>query len=189
MEDQPGASMAIAKHADLLFAQTLRVYLSQDVEDPEGWLRGISDPIVGTALAAMHALPEVQWTLQSLAKESGCSRAAFAKRFTGLMHQGALTYLTSWRMALAARYIREGQHTRTEIAGRVGYSTDAFAVAFKTLVRQFTKKLHRTGKAGYRLAVSSSEPSEIVRLQHNDRVPHRSSHRSREGVFSEAESA
>ena len=142
VEDQPGASMAIAKHADLLFAQTLRVYLSQDVEDPEGWLRGMSDPVVGIALAAMHASPEVQWTLQSLAKESGCSRAAFAKRFTGLMHQGALTYLTSWRMALAARYIREGQHTRTEIAGRVGYSTDAFAVAFKRWSGSSPKNWH-----------------------------------------------
>ncbi len=115
----------------LLFAQTLRAYLATEISHPEGWVRGIADPIVGAALSAMHSAPQSSWTLQNLAQEAGCSRAAFARRFSHLMQQSALSYLTSWRMNLAAEYLRERTYTVVEVAGRVGYSTDAFSVAFK----------------------------------------------------------
>lgn len=121
--DQPGSSLVIAKSADLLFVQALRSPLRQETHDSDGWIRGVADPYVGSAFAAMHAAPERPWMLQDLAKKAGCSRAIFAKR--------ALSYLTEWRMHLAAGLLLQGDTNVATIATRVGYRPDAFANAFK----------------------------------------------------------
>ena len=128
---QPASSVIVAKYADLMFTQALRAYLDEEIQNAEGWLRGISDPIVGAALSAMHAHPERPWTLEALAERAGCSRAVFAKRFSSTMGQGALGYLTSWRMHVAASLLRNGDTNIANVANRVGYRADAFSNAFR----------------------------------------------------------
>ncbi len=60
------------------------------------------------------------------------SRATFARRFTGLVGQPPLSYLTWWRMTTAARLLRASDSTLDAIATSVGYtSTFAFSIAFK----------------------------------------------------------
>jgi AraC-like DNA-binding protein len=135
-DEQPGSSLVIAKLADLLFMQSLRAYLATDLSHnghpSAGWLRGIKDPLVGRAISSMHARPEQRWTVQSLAAESGCSRAVFAERFSALVGQGAVGYLTAWRMHVAAGLLLEGSSSIGSIAGRVGYGSEAaFSIAFK----------------------------------------------------------
>ncbi|RZS31152.1 helix-turn-helix protein [Herbihabitans rhizosphaerae] len=68
----------------------------------------------------------------TLAAKVGLSRAAFAARFAALVGEPPLTYLTGWRMTLAADLLRDTEETVAAVAGEVGY-TDAFAfsVAFK----------------------------------------------------------
>jgi AraC-like DNA-binding protein len=97
-----------------------------------GWLRGIKDPVVGLAISRMHAAPERRWTLQSLAAEVGCSRAVFAQRFSALVGQGAVGYLTAWRMHVAAGLLLDETGNIASVAGRVGYQSEAaFSIAFK----------------------------------------------------------
>jgi len=136
-EEQPGSNLVIAKLADLLFMQAVRAHLATD--DPNsagnhsvGWLRGIRDPVVGRAISCMHAAPERRWTLQTLAAEVGCSRAVFAQRFSALVGQGALGYLTAWRMHVAAGMLLEGTGNVGTVSCRVGYRSEAaFSIAFK----------------------------------------------------------
>ncbi|MEW1844444.1 helix-turn-helix transcriptional regulator, partial [Nonomuraea angiospora] len=62
----------------------------------------------------------------------GWSGAAFAARFTGLVGEPPLTYLTGWRMALAADLLRDTEATVATVARQVGYEDAfAFSVAFK----------------------------------------------------------
>jgi AraC-like DNA-binding protein len=60
------------------------------------------------------------------------SRAAFAKRFTALVGDPPLAYVTRWRMDIAAKLLRESREPVARIASRVGYlSETAFAKAFR----------------------------------------------------------
>ncbi|MFC7589741.1 helix-turn-helix domain-containing protein [Nonomuraea antimicrobica] len=62
----------------------------------------------------------------------GLSRAGFARRFTGLVGQPPLAYLTWWRLASAARLLRETDASVAEVAEQVGYGSEfAFGNAFK----------------------------------------------------------
>jgi AraC-like DNA-binding protein len=60
------------------------------------------------------------------------SRAALARRFTELVGEPPMTFLTGWRLALAADLLRDPDTTVGAAARRVGYS-NAFALsaAFK----------------------------------------------------------
>ncbi len=131
-QEQPGSNLVIAKLADLLFVQALRAHLAMDLHNSVGWMRGIMDPLVGRAISGMHAAPERQWTLQALAQEAGCSRAVFAQRFNALVGQGAIGYLTAWRMHVAAGLLLDETSNIGSVASRVGYRSEAaFSVAFK----------------------------------------------------------
>jgi len=130
--EQPGSNLMIAKFTDLLFLQTLRAYLATDLENTTGWIRGMMDPMVGRAISRLHAAPERRWTLQELAQEAGSSRSVFAQRFSALVGQGALTYLTGWRMHVAAGLLLDEAESIATVAGRVGYQSEAaFSIAFK----------------------------------------------------------
>jgi AraC-like DNA-binding protein len=60
------------------------------------------------------------------------SRAALAARFTALVGEPPLTYLTGRRMALGADLLRDGDATVAAAARAVGYAGPlAFSVAFK----------------------------------------------------------
>ena len=51
----------------------------------------------------MHASPAAPWTIDMLAREVNQSRATLTRRFTALVGEPPLSYLTRWRMDLAAR--------------------------------------------------------------------------------------
>ena len=71
------------------------------------WFRASGDPHVGAALRALHADPARQWTVADLAAAAALSRSAFARRFTELLGEAPLAYLTQWRMALARERLRD----------------------------------------------------------------------------------
>ncbi|NBE50678.1 helix-turn-helix domain-containing protein [Streptomyces sp. YC537] len=79
------------------------------------------------------AAPARAWTVAALAAEAGASRSAFARRFTALVGEPPLTYLTHWRMALATELLCAAPVlTVAAVARRVGYRDSfAFSVAFK----------------------------------------------------------
>ncbi len=60
------------------------------------------------------------------------SRSAFAARFTQLVDEPAMGYLTRWRMQLAQHALETEGATAAELATRLGYQSEAaFARAFK----------------------------------------------------------
>ena len=60
------------------------------------------------------------------------SRSAFADRFRDTLGEPAMSYVTAWRMDLAARLVRERGLSLARIAERVGYQSEAaFNRAFR----------------------------------------------------------
>jgi AraC-like DNA-binding protein len=95
----------------------------------------LHDPQIGRVLSLLHALPERPWTVDELAREAAMSRAALAKRFVELVGQSPIQYLAGWRMHMARRLLQESALGIGEIAGRVGYESEAaFSRAFRRLV-------------------------------------------------------
>jgi AraC-like DNA-binding protein len=97
-----------------------------------GWAAALHDPPTIAALRAMHRDPARPWTVATLAAEAGLSRAPFARRFTALLGQPPLTYLTWWRMTTAARLLQRSDAPLRAGAARIGYASEsAFANTFK----------------------------------------------------------
>jgi len=129
----PGTDAATSALLDVLLLYIVRAwYDEQPAHATTGWGAALRDPAVAVALRAIHRLPAQPWTVQSLAAETGLSRAAFALRFTTTVGSPPLTYVTWWRMTMAARLLRDSDLPLRAIAERTGYATEfAFAKAFK----------------------------------------------------------
>ncbi len=126
----PGASIVLARLADLLFVQGLRLWVSTAGQSACG-LRAVADPAIGAALRLMHARPAEPWTVERLASSVAMSRSAFAARFTELVGEPPLQYLARWRMTLAAQRLREDDAVIADVAEAVGYANAvAFSKAF-----------------------------------------------------------
>lgn len=71
----------------------------------------------------MQNNPAVPWTVASIAAEAGVSRAELARRFTELVGEPPTSFLTSWRIDLAADLLRQPDATVGAVAHEVGYSS------------------------------------------------------------------
>ncbi|MEU6431050.1 AraC family transcriptional regulator [Microbispora sp. NPDC046973] len=131
---RPGAAAIVPALLDALLLYILRAWFEERAEEPAagGWTMALADPAIAAALSAIHSAPDRQWTVAALGARAGLSRAAFAHRFATLVGQPPLTYLTWWRMTIAARLLRESDTPLHAVARQTGYSSDvAFAAAFK----------------------------------------------------------
>lgn len=126
--DQPGQQAVLDRLLELLLVATLRDWFALPDTDSPAWYHAMSDPTVGTALRAIHNNPAAPWTVTTLAREAEVSRATLARRFTMLLGESPIAYLTGWRLCLAADLLRDTDHTVESIAHQVGYST-AFALS------------------------------------------------------------
>ncbi|MFK4092291.1 AraC family transcriptional regulator [Streptomyces anthocyanicus] len=133
---RPMASTLIAEHlAVIMLVHVLRLHLERAPHAVSGWLAGLADPVVATALTCLHRDPARSWTVADLADTAAVSRSTLAARFKATVGQGPLEYLTRWRIELAARQLREGNATLASIAHSVGYGSEsALNVAFKRVL-------------------------------------------------------
>ena len=132
---RPGAENVLSRLSELMFVETVRRYLER-LPEQTGWLAGLRDPLVGRALAAFHGEPAEPWTVDTLARRAGTSRSVLAERFTALLGQPPMQYVTLWRMQLASRALKDGASI-AEVAATVGYDSEAaFSRAFKKAVGQ-----------------------------------------------------
>ena len=129
----PGVSPSLlGRLAELLFAEAVRQYLTQQPEGSTGWLAGLRDVRVGRALALLHTDRQRAWTTEALAREVGLSRSAFAERFSALMHEPPMRYMARQRMRYAAQRLLESNEPIARIAEAAGYESEpAFHRAFK----------------------------------------------------------
>jgi AraC-like DNA-binding protein len=129
---QVGSAAMLAKLSEALFVDTLRRYIAGLPDQQVGWLAGARDPIVGKSLGLLHGRVAHPWTIADLADEVGMSRSALVERFTRYLSEPPMTYLTRWRLQLAARSLETTSRGIAEIAAEVGYESEAaFNRAFK----------------------------------------------------------
>jgi len=144
---KPGAEPIITRLSDILFIQAVRAYANSVSDEQPGWFAAAADPQIGNAIANIHRMPQSPWTVEQLAILSGMSRSSFANRFTKLVGEPPLRYLSRWRMHKAIEMIHENRMTTAEIASLVGYESEAaFSKAFKKLNGQGPGAFRRTGE-------------------------------------------
>lgn len=125
-----GSATVVARLTDALIVYVLRAYIDGLPDEHAGRLRALRDRHLSEALALMHTSPEQPWTAQTLASAAGLSRSVFFSRFKAMVGETPAEYLTSWRIHLATRMLREGRSV-AETARCVGYATEAaFSNAF-----------------------------------------------------------
>ncbi len=145
VKDEPGQEAVLDRLLDLLLITVLRTWFSHPGTAAPAWYEANSDPIVGRALRMLHNNPAHPWTVAGLAAEIGISRAALARRFTDLIGEPPMSYLTGWRLDLAADLLREPDATVGSVARQVGYGSPfALSTAFKR-VRGVSPQEHRVG--------------------------------------------
>lgn len=131
---RPGGETVITRLADILVIQAIRSWIDSAPKDGRGWLAALRDEHVGQALASIHRAPEKDWSVAALAKEVGMSRSAFSARFTDLVGESAMRYVTRWRMQLARTQLQESSEPLSLLAERLGYRSEAaFCRAFKRM--------------------------------------------------------
>jgi len=115
--------------------QALRAWIESDPAARTGWLGAMRDPHIGRAIGLVHADPARDWTVASLAAELSMSRSAFAARFSELVGEPAMQYVTRWRMHVALAALQDGGVTVAQLADQLGYRSEAaFARAFKRVI-------------------------------------------------------
>jgi len=169
MSARAGSDAMLAKLSEALFVETLRIYIAGLPEAQTGWLAGARDPVVGRSLAILHGKVSHPWTIAELAKEVGLSRSALVERFSRFLSLPPMTYLTRWRLQLAARALTTTPRGTADIAGEVGYESEAaFNRAFKrefglppARYRRETKHPPRSTKS-----TGSSPTQKVLRREH-----------------------
>jgi AraC-like DNA-binding protein len=149
VKDEPGQEAVLDRLLDLLLIAVLRAWFARPEAQTPAWYRAASDPVIGHALRLLHHNPAHPWTVAELARETGLSRAALARRFTELVGEPPMSFLTSWRIALAADLLLEPGATVGSVAAQVGYSSPfALSTAFKRL-RGMSPQQHRVRARGH----------------------------------------
>lgn len=141
--DAPGQQSVLDRWLDLALITTLRAWFARPDSHAPGWYQAQTDPVAGTALRLLHEDPAYPWNVTELADRVGISRASLARRFSAIVGEAPMSYLTGWRITLAADQLRSTRDTVETIARRVGYANAfALSVAFKR-VRGVTPTAHR----------------------------------------------
>jgi AraC-like DNA-binding protein len=131
-EPRIGGEAVLTRLADIIVIQAVRAWIESDPAAEVAWFGALRDPQIGRAITLIHRDPGRDWTVASLARELNRSRSSFAARFTALVGEPVMAYLTRWRMQMAMAALREEPTTVAQLAGRLGYQSEAaFARTFK----------------------------------------------------------
>lgn len=145
---RPGSDAIVTRLADVLLIQGIRSWL-ESADDNQGWLAGLRHPQIGRALVEIHRAPAENWSIKSLADKAGMSRSAFSEKFSRLMGQSAMQYVTDWRMQLARSRLAESNDSLFQVAEQFGYSSEAaFSRAFKRTFGSSPGSVRRTLQKG-----------------------------------------
>lgn len=118
------------------------------------------DAYVERALAAMKADPARRWTVASLARVAGLSRAPFARRFRRATGTAPLRWLAEHRIGLAGARLAEGDLALAAIAAEIGYRSEfALSKAFKRIVGVAPVVFRRRALASAGFAAAPAVPA------------------------------
>jgi AraC-like DNA-binding protein len=126
-----GAQVMLRRLTELLFIHVIRVWVEQQAASSRGWVAALRDQPISTALGLIHQSPEHGWKVEELAEAVALSRSVFSARFTRLVGEPPITYLTHWRMNRATRLLKNNVEVE-KVAALLGYESGvAFHKAFK----------------------------------------------------------
>lgn len=132
VEGRLATSDTMSRLSELLFVEAVRSYAHELGADAKGWLKGLSDPHIGRALALLHQDLQRSWTADDLATEVGLSRSAFNARFSMLTGMPPMRYLQFFRLQTARERLKNGRDSIAKIAHDIGYDSEqAFNRAFR----------------------------------------------------------
>jgi AraC-like DNA-binding protein len=152
LSGRPGAETVLTRLSDILFIQALRAYLTHPPDYSANWFRAALDSQIGEVLTAIHQNPSHDWRVSTLASRAAMSRSAFAARFTQLVGEPPLHYVTRWRIHKAARLLCEDNHSVARVADASGYRSEAaFSKVFKQWTGQSPTAFRRADKAADRI--------------------------------------
>ena len=147
-EPRPGGEAVVTRLCDILVISAIRSWLDTDPAARTGWVGALQDPQIGQAVALIHREPERDWTVADLAATVAMSRSAFSARFSELVGEGPMQYVTKWRMHVATDLLREEQLTVARVAERLGYASEAaFSRAYKRVTGLAPGAVRRRGPA------------------------------------------
>ncbi|TVZ84132.1 AraC family transcriptional regulator [Streptomyces sp. BK340] len=130
-EPRPGSRTVVDRLTDVLFVHIVRRWTAEQGDHGASWVLGLRDPQVAAAISLLHEGPAQPWTVEELAHRVGVSRATLSRRFTELVGEPPLAYLTRRRLELAGRRLRDTADALPSVARSVGYtSVSAFSRAF-----------------------------------------------------------
>jgi AraC family transcriptional regulator, alkane utilization regulator len=146
-----GENTMLSRIADLMFIEAVRSHFTDAAGSPRGWFAALRDRHVGRAISLIHGELHRAWTVNSLAEAVGMSRTAFALRFSLLLGESPIRYLTGRRIARAGALLLEAGMTIAKIAAEVGYDSEvAFSKAFKRHVglspADYRKEAYRSAR-------------------------------------------
>lgn len=140
-QNRLGKTTIINRLASIMLIECLRGYIEKLPDATHSWLKALKDPYLSKALAVMHDSPDYNWTIHKLAEVAGMSRSSFAEHFREIVGEPPLTYLTDYRLRLAARYLRLQENSISRISELVGYASDStFSQAFKRVYGMSPRK-------------------------------------------------
>jgi len=145
---RPGYEAVISRLMDVLFIMVMRSWIDQHQTGEGGWLGALYDPHIGKVLHAIHGKPDYHWTLDKLAQIAMMSRSTFVEKFTSMVSEPPMKYLTRWRVQLATTWLGDDETiTLEQIAQRLGYSSSfAFSKTFKRLTGVAPQHFRQLGK-------------------------------------------
>jgi transcriptional regulator GlxA family with amidase domain len=145
-----GSELVVPRLVDSLLVFIVRAWLEDQPVGAGGWFGALRDPAIAKALSLIHERPGAPWSVEGLARQVAQSRATFARRFTELVGEIPVAYLTRWRMCIAAKLLSESDAPLDKIASQIGYETAAaFSKAFR--------RSHGTAPGRFRLRARGSE--------------------------------
>jgi AraC-like DNA-binding protein len=126
-----GREVMLRRLTEMLFIQIVRFWINQQTQATGGWVTALGDQPISTALGLIHQFPERGWKVKELAEAAALSRSAFSARFTRLVGEPPIKYLTRWRMHKATRLLKNDVEM-DKITELLGYESEvAFRKAFK----------------------------------------------------------
>jgi AraC-like DNA-binding protein len=150
-----GQSIA-TRLGEALLTKCLREVLEAETNDP-GVHRALSDPYISRVIGDMQRHPERDWSIELLARTAGLSRSAFLDRFDGVMGTTPAQFQAKLRMSRAVDLIESTGLPLSEIALKVGYSSEAaFNRAFHREMGATPGSLRKTAETSLRKTAETS---------------------------------
>jgi AraC-like DNA-binding protein len=134
LEQDLCSDLILQRLTDIMLYNMIRYWLEKNPASKPGWVMAFRDSLVLSALEVLHKNLKENWTIESLAKCLGISRANLAARFKEILFIPPMEYLAKVRMEKAREMFVKENTTLEEVAQAVGYSSAfAFSKAYKRI--------------------------------------------------------